>query len=129
MRAIDTNILVRLLVEDDTAQATIVRGIFAAGDVFIPTTVLLETAWVLGSVYRVPPDRVRAALEATVALDGVTVESPETARLALAQAATGMDIADAFHLAASRTCTAMLTFDRRFAEAGASASPPVRVPA
>ncbi len=43
MRAIDTNILVRLLTVDDERQAKEARKILSGGDVFIATTVVLET--------------------------------------------------------------------------------------
>ena len=57
MRAIDTNVIVRFLTADDLAQAAVARRAIEAGDIFIPTTVLLETEWVLRSGYsfRVKP--------------------------------------------------------------------------
>ena len=52
MIAVDTNILVRLLTEDDPKQTTAARSVFAAGPIWIAKTVLLETGWVLRSHYR-----------------------------------------------------------------------------
>ncbi len=44
MIALDTNVVVRLLVNDNAAQAARARALLAPGEpVFIPVTVLLET--------------------------------------------------------------------------------------
>ena len=51
MIAVDTNVLVRLLTGDDLKQAAAARSLFAAGPIWIAKTVLLETAWVLRSLY------------------------------------------------------------------------------
>jgi predicted nucleic-acid-binding protein len=47
--AVDTNVIVRLLTQDDRKQAAAAAAIFATEDVWIAKTVLLETAWVLKS--------------------------------------------------------------------------------
>ena len=51
MLAIDTNLIVRYLVGDDPGQAARARRLIDNNDVFVCTTVLLETEWVLRSVY------------------------------------------------------------------------------
>lgn len=51
MTALDTNVVVRFLVNDDDQQAQRARALIAAGNVHIPPTVLLETEWVLRSAY------------------------------------------------------------------------------
>ena len=51
MRAIDTNVVVRYLTGDDPVQAPKARAAVDAGPVFASTTVLLESEWVLRSVY------------------------------------------------------------------------------
>ncbi|WP_373747367.1 type II toxin-antitoxin system VapC family toxin [Neisseria dentiae] len=53
--AIDTNVLVRLFVNDDEAQQnTAVELLEQAESVIIPTTVLIETVWVLNRSYKIP---------------------------------------------------------------------------
>lgn len=53
--AIDTNILVRLFVNDDEAQQNAaVELLEQAESVVIPTTVLIETVWVLNRSYKIP---------------------------------------------------------------------------
>ena len=51
MLAIDTNLIVRYLVGDEPGQAARARRLIDNNDVFVCTTVLLETEWVLRSVY------------------------------------------------------------------------------
>jgi predicted nucleic-acid-binding protein len=50
VRAIDTNILVRLVVRDDAAQLARAET-FVAGGAWVSTVVLAETTWMLASVY------------------------------------------------------------------------------
>ncbi|MGO9262991.1 MAG: PIN domain-containing protein [Bryobacteraceae bacterium] len=52
MNAVDTNVVVRFLTEDDPHQYAAARRIFATGPIWVSKTVLLETAWVLSSTYR-----------------------------------------------------------------------------
>ena len=49
MRAVDTNVLVRLLTRDDTRQVTAAEGFVAQG-AWVPQIVLVEAIWVLTSV-------------------------------------------------------------------------------
>lgn len=117
MRAIDTNVIVRFLTNDDRRQAQAARTAIEAGDVFIPTTVLLETEWVLRSAYGFEPGLIVEAMRGLVGLPGVTVENPSQLAQALDTMADGMDFADALHLSASSACEAFLTFDRKLADA------------
>ena len=125
MRAVDTNIVVRYLTGDDPGQAARAKAAVDAGNVFVSTTVLLESAWVLRSVYGLSGEEAAAALRAFSGLPGVSVESPDLIAEALGRAEAGMDVADALHLGAAARCEALLTFDRRFIELAGDA--PVRV--
>lgn len=116
MRAIDTNFVVRYLTGDDPDQSAKARAVVDGGAVFACTTVLLESEWVLRSVYGFAPEEVAAALRAFAGLPGVAVENPGLLAEALDRAEAGMDFADALHLGAAARCDAMLTFDRRFIE-------------
>src|SRR3546814_15001400 len=51
MLAIDTNLIVRYLVNDDPGQAARARGLIDNNDVFVCTTIVLESEWVLRSAY------------------------------------------------------------------------------
>ena len=125
MRGIDTNIVVRYLTGDDPVQAPRARAVVDAGPVFASTTVLLESEWVLRSVYGFSATTVARALRDFAGLPGVTVENPVLLAEALDHAEQGTDFADALHLGAAARCEAMLTFDRRFIEMAKDG--PVRV--
>ena len=118
MRAVDTNIIVRYLTGDEPEQASRARSAIDAGDVFAATTVLLESEWVLRSVYGFSAREVAAALRAFAGLPGVSVENPTRLADALGRVEQGIeqlwDFADALHLGAAARCEALLTFDRRF---------------
>ncbi len=128
MRAVDTNVVVRYLTGDDPDQAARARAAIGAGDIFVSTTVLLESAWVLRSVYGFAGKKVAVALRAFLGLPGVTVESPVLLAEALARTENGMDLADALHLGAAAHCETMRTFDRRFIESAKGLSVSVSEP-
>ena len=113
MRAVDTNILARFYLRDDAAQGRIAARVLAAGDVFILKTVVLELEWVLRYVADQPEDKVIDCLAHLIALPGVTVEDRDEIELALGYCRKGIDFADALHLAASKACSELLTFDDR----------------
>lgn len=128
MRALDTNLVVRYLTGDDHAQAARARAVIDAGHVFVSTTVLLESEWVLRSVYGFGGTDVAAALRAFAGLTQVSVESPVLLAEALDRVDRGIDFADALHLGAAAGCEALLTFDRRFIESARDASIEVAEP-
>ena len=76
MIALDTNVLVRLVLRDDDAQAERARQLFDAhADVdeslFVSDVVLAEFAWVLRSRYELPSAAIATALGAM--LDNATI--------------------------------------------------------
>ncbi len=115
MRAVDTNVLVRYLTGDDPGQAERARAIIGQAPVFVPRSVLLETEWVLRGVYDLPSEQVISALRALAGLPGVCVEDAALVAKAMDWAASGMDFADALHLAAACGCDSFLTLDKRLA--------------
>jgi predicted nucleic-acid-binding protein len=117
MLAIDTNLIVRYLTADDPEQSARAKLLIEREDVFVCTTVLLETEWVLRSVYGYTPARVATALTAFAGLPHVTLEDAALAAKALDWTVRGMDFADALHLAKAEAegCGAFVSFDRRLA--------------
>jgi len=128
LRALDTNVIVRVLTRDDPAQAAIAADAMREGPVFVPLTVMLETEWVLRYTYGFPRERIADALEHLLALDQATVERADVARQALEWHRQGLDLADALHLASSSDASEFVTFDRGFAREAKAAGcmPPVR---
>jgi len=113
VRAVDTNILARFYLRDDAVQGRIAARVLAAGDVFIPKTVVLELEWVLRYVAEQSERKVIECLAHLIALPGITVEDRDEIEAALGHCRNGIDFADALHLAASSACSELLTFDDR----------------
>ena len=114
MIAVDTNVVVRLIVADDVAQGQRAARLFAqASEIFVAKTVLLETAWVLQSAYGFQRHDVAEALRRLGGLPNVLVEDAEQMAAALDLARSGMDVADALHLAACPGAALFYSFDRR----------------
>ena len=117
MVAVDTNVLIRLLVSDDDTQGRASRRLFASEQVYIPDTVLLEAAWVLRAAFDLKPKDICAALRHVCGLPNVRVsDGPLIARV-IDWHEAGLDFADAFHLALSKEQPSMKTFDAAFIKA------------
>ena len=112
MIAVDTNVVVRLLTGDDPAQFARVHKLFETETIFLPKTVVLETEWVLRSLYGLPAQDIVRALSALVALPQVRSEDASTIVEALELSRRGLDFADALHIASSRMAERFATFDR-----------------
>jgi predicted nucleic-acid-binding protein len=118
--ALDTNVLVRLLVNDDPVQALrAAESIDASAACFVPITVVLELEWVLRGAYKLPREAVISAFEGLLAIKQVHLEQEALVRQALAWHRGGLDFADALHLARSEGCGALLSFDRQLAQLAA----------
>jgi predicted nucleic-acid-binding protein len=117
MLAIDTNLIIRYLVDDDRGQAARARKLIDNNDVFVCTTVMLETEWVLRSVYRYSPTRCAKALTDFAGLPRVTLEDTAAVAKALGWMRQRMDFADGLHLAKAEGCEAFISFDQDFARA------------
>ena len=116
VRAIDANVIVRFLTADDPKQAQAARDVIEAGEIFIGTSVALETEWALRAGYGFSSQEIAAALRGLGGLTGVTLEEPAEVSQALIWMGEGMDFADALHLARSGHCRAFVTFDRKLAK-------------
>jgi predicted nucleic-acid-binding protein len=84
MRAIDTNVVVRLLVRDDADQAA-AADVFIGGGAWVSLLVLTETAWVLRSVYERTPAQIAAGLELLLDHETIVVQDADLAGRAIEQ--------------------------------------------
>jgi predicted nucleic-acid-binding protein len=109
--AVDTNVVVRYLVEDDVAQTDRAEVVLRSGAVLMPKTVILETEWVLRVRYQLNRAAIASGLRRLLGLPGVTVEDPGAVARALELFDQGFDFADALHVASSRPAGAFATFD------------------
>jgi len=107
-------VIVRLLTRDDREQTVYAASLFAAQQIWIAKTVLLEVSWVLTSFYQYRPDGVRKALEDLMGLPNVRVEDESAVASALALSAKGIDFADALHLASKPQGVRFASFDQAF---------------
>jgi predicted nucleic-acid-binding protein len=120
MLAIDTNIVVRYLVDDDRKQAARARKLVDSNDVFVCTTVMLETEWVLRSTYGLSADECTRLLGDFAGLPRVSFEDTAALSKAIGWMRQGMDFADGLHLAKAEACEAFISFDQAFASAANS---------
>jgi predicted nucleic-acid-binding protein len=112
MTAADTNVLVRIITNDDRAQAARAAAFLRRqAKVFIAKTVLLELEWVLRGAYRIRRTEIVSALRAIIGVANAEIEDEATVRLATAWFEEGMDFADALHLASAGDQAEFATFD------------------
>jgi predicted nucleic-acid-binding protein len=119
--AVDTNVLVRLVVADDDAQVAIVHRLIdrATADgahLYVPTVVLCEVVWVMRRAYGFPRGEIAEALSTLLTAPQLLVERAGEAAAALAAYAAGAgDFAD--YLIRERSLDAgahaVATFDRK----------------
>ena len=127
MKALDTNVVIRLLVADDPAQAVLAEAQITV-PVLISLTVLLETAWVLASRYGLVREATATVLLNFIDQPTITIEEPMLVRWAIERFRSGADFADMIHLVAARAGSAFVTFDRAMGrEAGTDSPVPVEL--
>ena len=112
MNAVDTNIVVRLLTEDDPEQTLAATAVFSSGPVWIAKTVFLETEWVLRRGYGIDQASILASFAQLLALGNLQVEDESSVRAAFDLAGRGIDLADAMHLSSRPSGARFVTFDR-----------------
>jgi len=82
MHAPDTNVLIRLLVRDDPLQLAVAEEFVDSG-VWVSLLVLMETVWVLESVYKRKPEQIAEGLEMLLNAEQISVQDTQIARDAL----------------------------------------------
>jgi predicted nucleic-acid-binding protein len=128
MHAVDTNVVVRLLVNDDLAQYKRATALFRKESILIPKTVLLETEWILRRLYRMDRASIVGSFRKLGGLANVRFENSLTVAQALEWCDGGLDFADALHLASSRGADKFATFDEEMIRTAPPASnPPIRL--
>lgn len=83
MRAVDTNVLVRLITRDDARQMAAAEAFVARG-AWVSHLVLAETTWVLASVYQLSQEDIATAVEMILQHEYLTLQDAETVSAALA---------------------------------------------
>lgn len=114
MISVDTNVIVRLLTQDDAEQFQKSLKLFQEQDIFICDTVILETEWVLRFAYEFSPVEIYQAFTGLFGLSNVYLANANVVAQVLQWHQSGLDFADAFHLAQSQQFSELYTFDRKF---------------
>ena len=119
MRAVDTNVLVRLLVRDDSAQLKAAENFVGKG-AWVSQLVLLETLWVLDAVYGRSAAQIGAAVEIMLTHAQLTLQDAEVVAAALGQfrSRPKLGFSDCLVLESARKAghLPLGTFDRQFAK-------------
>jgi predicted nucleic-acid-binding protein len=120
MTGIDTNVLVRYLVQDDPDQALkaarfITNECSSEDPGMINRIVLCELVWVLESAYGYAREKVALALEKILRTTQLTIEDHQEAWSSFRAYQDGADFADSFIAAVNRRlgCEGTVTFDRK----------------
>ncbi len=126
MRAVDTNVLVRLLARDDAAQVARAERFVERG-AWVSLLVLQEAMWVLESIYECSRGGVATILAMLLEHDKLVLENPAVVRQALAdfRSSNTVEIADCLILNAARAAghTPLGTFDRRLLRLDGTSAP------
>ena len=123
MIAVDTNVIVRLIAQDDEQQVALALALAAREELFVSLTVLMEAEWVLRSRYGYPRASIASALTNLRALPWIRCEAEGDVDWALDRYATGGELADYLHLAAVRPIGRFATFERRLAQRAGKDAP------
>jgi predicted nucleic-acid-binding protein len=82
MRAVDTNLLVRLIVRDNPRQVSLAEQFVRSG-AWVSQLVLAETMWVLDAVYDVAAEGIATAVEMLLEHESLTLQDPDVIEAAL----------------------------------------------
>jgi predicted nucleic-acid-binding protein len=122
--ALDTNALVRLLIEDDRDQALKVRKIINLAEknstqVLILSEVLIETVWVLESVYQCNREEISKFLETLIFTPLFAFSDHQSIRRAVHQYSKQGDFADLIivNQAKEKQAKKLISFDRKLQKA------------
>jgi len=124
LKALDTNVLIRFLVNDDPRQAKAVYRIFKQSEsdaevFYVSALVLLETVWVLESVYESTRQEIIETIDELLLMPILKFEAQPAVRNFINSARENKtDLSDLLiaHHAKYSGCASVMTFDKRAAK-------------
>ena len=120
MPAVDTNVLVRWLIDDDERQSSLAQSLLESAQarqtaLFVPSTVTLEVEWVLRSRYRLDKAHILAAFNSLLETQEIDFQDEAALERALHHYRSGAaEFADCMHsgICAAAGRSPLLTFDK-----------------
>ena len=122
MRAVDTNVVVRLIVADHPLQTALARTELGNG-IFLSHGILMETEWVLRSNYKMRREEVRAALSELIDHSDVFTPEPGAVHWALDRFGSGADLTDMLHIVGAAHLAEFASFETDLARQAGPNSP------
>ena len=125
MRAVDTNVLVRLVARDHAKQVAAAEAFVAKG-AWVSHIVLVETSWVLDSVYDLDSKQIAMAVEMLLNHRDLTLQDPDVVLAALgSRQKPGLGFSDCMVLEIARKAghLPLGTFDRRLGKLDGAENP------
>ena len=114
MHAVDTNVLVRLIIRDDKRQMAAAEAFIDHG-AWVSHLVLVETMWVLSSLYDITPKSIATALDMLLDHKDISIQEPEVVTAALAhfrnKPSLGFSDCMVLEVARKAGCLPLGTFD------------------
>lgn len=125
MKAVDANVLLRLIVGDDPHQEQVALALIARESVFVPLTVTMECEWVLRSFYKWPRARIADAIGTMMDVENIIFEQAAGVRWCLERLRGRADFADMIYIVQAAVCEMgeFATFDTGVADEAGSGSP------
>lgn len=126
MKALDTNVLIRFLTKDDEQQAETIYRLFKQAEsgkkeFWVSLLVVLETLWVMESVYEIPRQEILDAINELLLMPILKFEAKSAIQdLVASGRESDLDLSDILiaHSAKFSGCECVLTFDKRASNFG-----------
>lgn len=111
-KTIDTNILVRALVDEGTERSRLAAECLTTDLVHIPATVMLEAEWILRTRFRASRDEISQHFGMLLGMSNIVFDSREIVSNSVEAHGAGLDFADALHLFGAGESDVFVTFDK-----------------
>jgi predicted nucleic acid-binding protein len=121
MAALDTNVVIRLLVGDDVRQARAAERLVSSEPCTVSMSVLMECEWVLRACYALQAATIEASFRDFLNLENINAVDSVLAQRVLDAYANGLDFADSLHAAQCPDGQRFMTFDKNFAKSARKA--------
>ena len=112
MAALDTNVVIRLMTGDDARQARAAEKLVASEPCTVAMSVLMECEWVLRACYNLHSTDIETCMRDFLRLQNISAADGGLAQHVLDAYASGMDFADALHVAQCPLGERFVTFDK-----------------